>query len=246
MHRFFVDPDNISQNKIIIQDKATIHHLKDVLHLGINDEAIACDDKGNEFVCVIKEILKGQATLDIKTARRKPEKENNIKLTFACAIPKKAKMDEIIDKLTQLGVDRIIPLYTERVVVKLNKHKENLRLEKWKKTALVASQQSQRTRLPIIERPQTLERVLAGAQDSDLKLIPALIGRRKALKEVMLKSRPNNILVLIGPEGDFTDEEINIAEKSGCIPVTLGEQVLRVDTAAIAVAGFIQLFLKEI
>jgi len=144
--------------------------------------------------------------------------------------------------LTQLGVSKIIPLDTERVVVRLGQEKSKARLERWKKVAVSAAQQSQRSDIPLIEPVSKLKGVLAKAADYDLKLIPTLeCPGRKSLKEVFLKAEPKNILVLIGPEGDFSPAEVKAALKAGCIPVTLGDLVLRVETAAVAVAAFIRL-----
>jgi hypothetical protein len=119
---------------------------------------------------------------------------------------------------------------------------ERLRHERWKKIAQNASQQSQRSALPIIEPIKNVEEVCCAAGDFDLKLIPTLTGERKNLKEIFDSARPRNILVFIGPEGDFTDEEIRLALESGCVLVSLGDTTLRVDTAAIAVSAFLKLY----
>jgi 16S rRNA (uracil1498-N3)-methyltransferase len=150
-------------------------------------------------------------------------------------------MDDIIDKLTQVGVDRIIPMLTRRVIIKLDKERAGLRLARWQKLALAASGQSQRDSLPEICEFRKFSEVVAGSGEYDLKLIPALIGERRHLKEILGQGIYKNILVLIGPEGDFTPQELQAALEEGFIPVTLGERVLRVDTAAVAVAAFIKL-----
>lgn len=241
MHRFYLVSQNISGDKIIISDKTQIHHLVDVLRLKIDKRLIVFDEKGNEYKCAIKEFFKDKAILEIK--EKIPSlKKVEIKITVACAIPKKSKMDDIIDKLTQLGVTRIIPLLTERVIVKLDKHKRISRLTRWKKIAQNSSQQSQRSTVPVIEPISDIEEALSGVRDFDLKLIPTLVNERRHLKDVLLSLKPSNILVFIGPEGDFTPKEVKMAIKAGCVPVTLGELVLRVDTAAIAVASFIRLY----
>ncbi|MBU1727106.1 MAG: RNA methyltransferase, partial [Candidatus Omnitrophica bacterium] len=172
--------------------------------------------------------------------RKKSRAPAKIRLTIACALPKKAKFDDIVDKLTQLGVDGIIPLNTKRVIVKIDKKKEVVRLERWRKIAMSAAKQSQRASVPVVGHLKSIEEVLKEG-DYDLKLIPHLSGKRRSLKEAIEKASPKNILILIGPEGDFTDEEVALAVKYGCVPVSLGELVLRVDTAAIAVASFVRL-----
>ena len=152
-------------------------------------------------------------------------------------------MDDIVDKLTQLGVECIIPLETERVIVRLDKQKKIERCERWKKIALSAAKQSQRSSLVVMKPISTLKDVFSAANEFDLKLIPTLEGSRKNLKEILNQEckKIKKIMVLIGPEGDFTLPEIDLAKKAGFLPVSLGTRVLRVDTAAIAVVSFIKL-----
>jgi 16S rRNA (uracil1498-N3)-methyltransferase len=242
MHRFFLPSRNISDKKIIIKDKGQVHHLKDVLRFEPKDEIIIFDEQGNEYHCIIEK-LSDKATLGIKNRRLFSESQSNsIKITVACAIPKNSKMDDIIDKLTQLGVYRIIPLETKHVIVNLNDKKKEIKLMRWQKVIISASLQSQRKTLPILGPITDIQKVLSETKEFDLKLIPTLLGPRISLKEIMSKAKYKNILVFIGPEGDFTPSEIAVAVKRGCIPVTLGKTVLRVETAAVAVTGFIKLY----
>jgi 16S rRNA (uracil1498-N3)-methyltransferase len=152
-------------------------------------------------------------------------------------------MDAIIDKLTQLGVDRIIPMETSNVVVRLDAAKKATRLSRWRKISRSASKQSKRRCLPAIEPVSGLSSVLAAGVNYDLKLIPTLAGERRLLKDVVNSSNAGNILVLIGPEGDFTPEEVRLACGKGAVPVSLGDSVLRVDTAAIAITSYLKLTL---
>ena len=241
MHRFFASSQSISKNRIIISDGSQVHHIRNVLRLKPKDEAVIFDDKGNEYNSIIEAISAQSVMLKIKT-KRKFIASRRLKLTVACALPKKSKMDDIIDKLTQLGVERIIPLLTQRVIIKLDEHKKILRHKRWEEIALSASRQSQRNTLPVIEPIKDMREALSESKDFDLKLIPTLTGERKSLKEILSKSKPKNILVLIGPEGDFSPLEVALAKRAGFIPVSLGDLVLRVETAAIAVASFISLY----
>ncbi len=241
MHRFFSSFKNINGDKITFSDKGQAHYIKDVLRLKANDEVFVFDERGFEFRAKIEKVSAKNIVLKIKE-RHAPAVSKRMQVTVACAIPKKPKMDDIIDKLTQLGADRIIPLKTERAVVRPEKYKEIQRQERWRKKALSASQQSQRHKIPVIEPFKDIKEVLANSAGFDLKLIPTLLGERKSLKEALSGRKPDNVLVFIGPEGDFTGEEVNLAIKAGFIPVSLGELVLRVDTAAIAVASFLRLY----
>jgi 16S rRNA (uracil1498-N3)-methyltransferase len=243
VHSFFCDHIAIADKKIILSDKKQIHHIRDVLRLKVNEQVKIFDALGNTYACRINQVHE-RIVLDIQK-RLEPKMQEEVKITLACAIPKKAKFDEIVDKLTQIGVHSIIPLLTERVVVRWDRQKQFNQQKRWEKIALCACQQSQRSTLPRITPPQKIEEVLSFAQDFDLRLIPYLSGKRKTLKEALGKGQPKNIIVLIGPEGDFTEGEVSAAKKAGFLPVGLGDNVLRVDTAAIAAASFITLYAHD-
>lgn len=240
MRRFYSPCHNITSDTITITDPKQIHHIRDVLRLKAGSEIIIFDARKNEYLSEIEEIQAQKIIFKMKT-KIKSNAVSGLKISVACAIPKKSKMSDIIDKLTQLGIDRIIPLETERVIVKMAGQKRDARLERWQTIALNACQQSQRKELPVIEPIKTMDEVLLNSQAYDLKLIPTLEGQRRPLKEVFLQARPTNILIFIGPEGDFTGKEVAMAKKYGCIPVSLGSLVLRVDTACLAVVSFIRL-----
>jgi 16S rRNA (uracil1498-N3)-methyltransferase len=236
MHRFYID--HIDGDKAFISDSEQLHHLRDVLRLKVDDEVIIFDRPGNEYLGVITGLDRNQA--ELKVVRVGSSRSSPIKLTVACAIPKGNRMDDVIDYLTQLGVDRIIPMRTERVVVKLDDAKTEARRKRWQKIAQSAAQQSQRSKIPLIEAVTGLKDVVSGSQDYDLKLIPNLAGERRHIRDVLPEVRPKDVIVLIGPEGDFTPEEVTLALSKGFIPVSLGDTVLRVTTAAIAVASYIK------
>jgi len=265
MPRFYVT-ETIVGDTASIKDPQQIHHLRDVLRLKIGDEITVFDVQGNEFLGIISNMEKKQIVLAVK--KQRPASTKKIAVTIACAIPKKSKMDDIVDKLTQLGVDTIIPLQTERVIVKLDQREES-RLERWRKIALNAAEQCQRSRVLRITPVMTLKEVLEDSGEYDLKLIPTLeAGQtkstedsvsdfeaknkdqkltgwgRKKLKDVLTGYNFSHILVLIGPEGDFTTLEIEQAIKAGFTPVSLGNSIMRVETAAIAIAAYISLCLE--
>ncbi len=241
MHRFFLG-QRINADSISISDAKQLHHLKDVLRLQVNDEVIVFDDEGNEYICVIAGLSREKATLTVKAQR--PAQGTPIAVTIACAIPKRGRMDEIIDRLTQLGVASIVPMQTERVIVRLDDSKKAARLERWRRIAKSAAQQSQRATIPLVAPLTRADEVIRQSQDFGLRLI-ATVSAEKPVKEVLAKSKPTKILVLIGPEGDFSPREVALAQSEGFIPISLGSSVLRVDTAAIAVASYINLSLMS-
>lgn len=239
MHSFYL-PGKLTGNTASISDAGQLHHLRDVLRLKVGNEVSVFDGEGNEYHCTIAEQNKKQAVLHIEACKAPPTHQP--KLTIACAIPKQSRMDDIIDKLTQLGADSIIPLTAERVIIKLKKDGE-ARLERWRRIALSASEQSHRNALPLISSVKGLKEVLDEAKGYQLKLVPTMTGERKTIGKVLSVSSPASIFVLIGPEGDFTPEEIQETLDADFIPVSLGNSVLRVDTAAIAVVSYIRLAL---
>jgi len=241
MNRFFVEKISPKDKFIILRDHSQLHHLRDVLRVRPPEQVAVFDGSGNEYIAVATEIRPDAAKLEVK--QRRQAREQGVKITVACAIPKKVKMDDIVDKLTQLGVQRLIPLQTERVIVRLDKQKKLERLLRWQKIALSASKQSQRSRLPEIDPITEFKDAVLAGSSFDLKLIPTLEGRRKSLKELFSGSstKIEKVMLLIGPEGDFTPGEVAFAKEAGFLPVSLGPRVLRVDTAAIAAVSFIKL-----
>jgi 16S rRNA (uracil1498-N3)-methyltransferase len=240
MHRFYID--RVAEDTAALTDPAQLHHLKDVLRLKVGESIAVFDKDGHEYSGAIELIGKTQAI--IKVAPKKQAARSKINLTIACAIPKGDRMDDVVDQLTQLGVARIIPVLTERVIVKLDETKKKARLRRWQTIAQSAAEQSRRSSLPVIAPVTPFADVIEGLEKYDLKLIPHLSGKRKPIKD-LITEKPRNIIVLIGPEGDFTPEEVRMALDAGFIPVSLGENVLRVATAAVAVAGYLRFALKE-
>ncbi len=241
MNRFFIAKINPLDKYIILDDPVQVHHLKNVLRIKPREKVAVFDSLGNEYFVLVTEVGPKAVKLELKD--KKLFEDSGIKITVACAIPKNVKMDDIVDKLTQLGAECIIPLETARVIVRLDKQKKLERLRRWEKISLSALKQSQRSRSVTIKPVSGLGDVVLAASNFDLKLIPTLEGGRKTLKDIFDNSvkRIKTVMVLIGPEGDFTPAEVSLAKEAGFLPVDLGKGVLRVDTAAIAVVSFIKL-----
>jgi len=241
MHRFYIE--QISGDKAAITDADQVHHIRDVLRLKAGDTIIVFDSAGREYKATITAVNKKQVELNLTPL--KDRKSSTVRLTVACAIPKAGRMDDIIDHLTQLGVERIIPMLTDRVVVKLDLVAREARLSRWQKIAQSSAQQCRRSNVPAISPVTDVKDIIKSARDFDLKLIPHLSDERTLIKDILAKSRAKNIIVLIGPEGDFTPEEVSLALQNDFIPVSLGNTVLRVATAAIAVTAYIRFALDK-
>jgi 16S rRNA (uracil1498-N3)-methyltransferase len=241
MHRFFTD--KITGGRAVINDREQLHHIKDVLRLKPGDAVDISDNTGVEYSGLVTAISKQQ--VELKVAVKKTAPESQLKLTVACAVPKNTRFDDIVDFLTQLGVERIIPMRTERVIVKLDSARAEEKHKRWQKIAQSAAQQSQRSRIPIIDPVTDIGKVITESDGYSLKLIPHLSGERKLIREVVAGKKPDSIIILIGPEGDFTPGEVMLALHYGFTAVSLGDTVLRVAAAAMAAASYIELALGE-
>ncbi|MDD5072483.1 MAG: 16S rRNA (uracil(1498)-N(3))-methyltransferase [Candidatus Omnitrophica bacterium] len=230
MSRFYVPPECVAGGKIIIRGDE-LHHARDVMRLAAGDGIAVFDGTGKEYHGVILDVDKEQMTVAVeKTVERKDE---GCRLILVQALPKSDKMDLIIEKATELGAAKIIPVTTGRTVVRSDAKKENSKTERWRKIALVAAKQCGRTTIPEVMPVTGFGDALKILNDAEIKIIPCLSGNTKALKEVLGGRKVRSAAVLIGPEGDFTDKEINDAKTAGAVPVSLGPEVLRSETAAI-------------
>lgn len=230
MSRFYVPPECVAGGKVIIRGDE-LHHARDVMRLAAGDGIAVFDGTGKEYHGVILNVDKEQMTVAVeKTVERKDE---DCRLILVQALPKLDKMGLIIEKATELGAAKIIPVTTGRTVVRPDAKKENSKAERWRKIALVAAKQCGRTTIPEVMPVTGFGDALKILNDAEIKIIPCLSGDTKALKEVLNGRKVKSAAVLIGPEGDFTDKEINDAKAAGAVPVSFGPEVLRSETAAI-------------
>ncbi|MDD5618151.1 MAG: RsmE family RNA methyltransferase [Candidatus Omnitrophica bacterium] len=244
MRRFFCQSQNITSQGIKILDKEELHHLRNVLRLKNKDKILVIDGKGKEFVCEVGQLDKDEAQLNIIEERHHEKDEVSVVLTIACALPKKSKIDFIVEKLTEIGVERIILLKTERTEVIWKDC--NDKLERLKRIASASLKQSGNLFMPeiiFLDFKGLLE--FKNKNAFDLALIANLSNNTQYIKGVLENNCAKNILAAIGPEGDFSEKEIELANKAGFISIRLTDTVLKVDTAAISTAAFIKLYTKQ-
>ena len=237
--RLYCPAEIIGKDTIVISSKKEIRYMATVLRLKNGDVVEVFDGKSAEYKCKIKSLSKDKAELAI-LGRKQFLSSNALQLTLACAIPKKAKMDFIVEKATELGVDTIIPLHTHRTIVELSGERAEHRLQRWQAIAKEASQQCGRIKLPMVEAVAEFSDIVKRIKEYDMALIPYLGAGNQHIKDVAFKKGRKSILVFIGPEGDFSEEEIALAKENGCHGISLGELTLKVDTAAIAVVAFLK------
>ena len=213
------------------------HHALHVLRLRNGDRISILDGAGHELVSEIERSDRDKLSLRILERREIPRPASQI--TLLQALPKGKLMDSIIQKATELGTYRIVPLLTERVVHQFNKKEGLKKVEKWQLIAIESVKQCGSPWLPKIEEPITIEEFLARKEQFDLPLAASIQGAasnaRKYFQEFQANQgrKPASVCVWIGPEGDFTPEEMSAIKTSGARPITLGPNVLRTETAAI-------------
>ena len=250
MSRFFVPPESVSADKICLKGKE-VHHIVDVMRLGAGDKIVTFDGTGAEYSGTIKRASSNRVLIGIEEVSLcLPEESFSISL--AQAIPRKAKMDYIVQKSAELGVRRVIPLETARTVVRIKADRLSSRHKRWERIAKEASKQCGRTQLTEINRLSGFEQAVKDINSYDLALMACLAKDVKDLKTVLVdykKDRPSegrsDIIVFIGPEGGFTPGENEIGRARGAIAVSLGKNVLKSDTAAITTLAIINYELRE-
>ena len=234
MQRYFVKEKN---NQNFILENTDIHHIKKVMRCKNNDKIEIVYDK-KVYLCNIDNI--DSMTLSIIDSYEE-ERDSNIELTIAVALVQEQKFDLILQKLTELGVNNIIPVKTERSIVKIDKIKEEKKKIRWENICKEASEQSHRVTIPKIHNIISLKELLN--QKKELNLICSLNEKTKPLEEYLMKEL-KNILFVIGPEGGFSNKEEQFLTENGFESTTLGKRVLRVETAAIYVASIINYIYK--
>jgi 16S rRNA (uracil1498-N3)-methyltransferase len=195
------------------------------------------DGVGNEFLCAVENSSRQAVTLSVSLKNFTPPPPCSV--TLLQAVPKGKIIESIIQKAVELGARRIVPLLTERVLTQLDEEDAAVKRKKWQQVAIEAIKQCGAAWLPKIETPMTIEQYLARKEKFDLSLVGSLQKERRHPRECLSGFQakhgrlPQSVGVWIGPEGDFTPEELEAVQASGALPISLGRLVLRVETAAI-------------
>ena len=240
MHRFYFQNADLLKKTLTVTDPDEIHHVKDVLRLKKGAVVQIFNGQNQEADVVIQSF--GQEGLQVSVQAVRQMTLRAPRIILACAPPKKDKFEWIIEKCTELGVDEIIPLKTKRGQVVFSTEKMAGKLSRFKKVAVNAAKQSKRMALPIIHPMTDLAKVLKGLDPKGIHLFPSLNGHADPIKEALLKDFSDQpVTIFIGPEGDFTPEEVRMALDHGCVLVSLGSSVLKVETAAIATVSLVRL-----
>ncbi|MDI6731972.1 MAG: 16S rRNA (uracil(1498)-N(3))-methyltransferase [Candidatus Margulisbacteria bacterium] len=236
MHRFFIEKDQLPH--IYGED---VHHIRDVLRMRPGEKIELLDGQGKAYSVKIDKIEKDKITckiLSVKESAIAP----NVRIILAQCLPKAKKMDWIIQKSAELGVWRIIPVISERTIAKGEKP------ARWQSIAKEAAQQCGLPFIPEVKPLIKFDDLIFSAKNYNLALIPWELEQENTLKKSLLSCYPDlhsriprypDILILIGPEGGFSQKEILFAKKAGFISVSLGPRILRTETVGIAMLSMI-------
>jgi 16S rRNA (uracil1498-N3)-methyltransferase len=230
---FYTSPDKIGKETLTIEGQEA-RHILSVLRRGAGDVIDVVDGRGSKYRVEIEEISRDflQGKILSRTYR---ENEPDCHVTLAQAVCRQERMDFLIEKATEIGVSSIIPILTERGLIKAGEiSRQNRKLDRWRRLAIAAMKQSLRTVLPDIPDIVRFEQLLAKMESFDLCLIASPDKGSKSLKECgQLRKGLKRVLLIVGPEAGFTDDEVAKARGQGAIPVSLGSRRLRTETAGV-------------
>jgi len=239
MARFFVPRKNLRDNRGHIDGQELVH-LSKVLRLTPGEHITIFDDSGWEHEAVIRALGARQGELEILRSYQ-PERESPLQITLAIALTKGEKMDFIVEKATELGVQTMIPFVSSYSIPRLDERKTVKRSERWQKIALSAVKQCGRTRMPEISPVFEYRRLVDDAPPQTLKLIFWEKEHQRSLYQIReQRGDVEAVLIVIGPEGGFTAEEAQMAQRQGFEPVELGRRILRAETAAVTAIALVQ------
>ena len=237
MPKFFVEPSKVNGDLVTI-DTSDVLHITKVLRLNIGDSVTVSDSTSTDYECEITEISKDSVLLRV-LSKKNLDTESNIEITVFQALPKASKMEYIIQKNTELGVVKFVPVSLSRCVVKLDKKEADKKVSRWQKISDEAAKQSGRGILPEVSGVLNLKSAIDDMKKADLFFVPYESEDNNTLKPLLKGKSPKTISYLIGPEGGFSPEEIDYIKDNQVPVITLGKRILRTETASIAVTSML-------
>lgn len=238
MYKFFVKIDNIINDNIFIEGEDYQHATK-VLRLKTGDKIQICDGEKNEYICLIQEINKKQIKCEI-IEHFINNNESNLNITLFQGLPKAQKMELIIQKGVEIGIKEFQPILTERVVVKTEGRDLKNKLDRWNRISYEAAKQSNRGIVPRVNDILDFEEAINKLNEFDVVFVPYEKEKNKGFKKTLKEINDvKSVAIIIGPEGGFSEQEIDIFIKNNYIPITLGPRILRTETAGLVAASII-------
>lgn len=240
MHQFFVNPNQIGSDKVVILGE-DVRHIKNVLRMQPGDELQVRSEMGGDVcICKIEKVTETEILCNL-CETLSDEQELPCHITLFQGLPKSDKMELITQKAVELGVTQIVPVKTARAIMKIDPKKEKNKIARWQAISESAAKQSKRGFIPQIRSVMTFKEALESASSADVKLIPYEEAEdMDKTRSIFDEIKPgDSIAIFIGPEGGFAEEEIALAMEKGFMPITLGKRILRTETAGLAVLSWL-------
>jgi 16S rRNA (uracil1498-N3)-methyltransferase len=237
MHRIFVEPSKINSAYVTLSSKQ-VHHIRNVLRLKPGDKIIVLDNTGFEYEVTLEELSKDKSVG--KVLQKRPSAgEPRLQITLYQSLLMREKFEHILQKCTEVGVVRFVPVITQRSIVHDIRTITSRKMTRWRRIIQEAAEQSHRGRIPQLKNATHFETIVTGLENFDLAFIALPEGQ--PLWDVLSKSdtAPTNMGLFIGPEGGFTEAEVWAACALGAKAVTLGPRILRTETAAVVTSALI-------
>ena len=247
MQRVIVPPEAVRGDTVTIDDPGDVHHLLRVLRVKVGAPLECVDGHGHRYRGRISRCARSGLMMEIRERFQDAQAGAQAvpRLVLGQAIIRPERFEWIVEKATELGVGRISPLVTERTVIRLSGDQAERKRQRWARIAREATAQCGRSVIPTVDSPSSLEAFLDSLTPSPMIFIPTLAVNGSPLREALEARGPTaSAVVLIGPEGDFTRGEVEMARRHGAVPVSLGRATLRAETAAIAVLAILRYALK--
>jgi 16S rRNA (uracil1498-N3)-methyltransferase len=230
--------ESIDKNCATIEG-SDVNYLKNVLRLSVGSEIRVLDNKSKEYQAKIVSFEDSKVIAELLSEKH-PKAEPKVKVTVAHGIAKGYKMDFVVQKTTELGALRIIPVKTERTVVKIHHEKEEHKVERWQKIAKEAAEQSGRLIIPMVEQIMEFRDIFSLKKEFDLCVMLWEMEKEVSIKQLLQSHKDiKRMMILIGPEGGFSHEEAETAKCEGFVTANIGSRILRTETAAIAALSMI-------
>lgn len=242
MDRFFVEPEHLNlDDKTLYIDGEDVKHISKVLRYGQGDEIEVCDSNGHEYICRIESIDKTRIDLSI-VDEVDINRESRIRVSLYQGVPKSTKMDIILQKLTEAGVDEIVLVNTKRSVVNIKGDKADKKFDRWERIIYEAAKQCKRGLIPKLRGILSFKEALEDMGKNDINICPYEVEKSLGIKEALQTGQVKKILenkgevrvgIFIGPEGGFAEEENEMVKAAGIASVTMGPRIFRTETASI-------------
>lgn len=246
MYRFFVEPSQIQDKKIVITG-SDVNHIRNVLRMKIGEEIAVSNGVDNrEYRCGIEAYTDREVICSLRFVKEDGV-ELPAKIYLFQGLPKADKMELVIQKAIELGAYEVIPVAAKRCVVRLDEKKAAAKVSRWQGIAEAAAKQSKRGVIPAVHSVMSMREAIQYAQVMDVKLIPYELAEDMChTKNIIESVKPGeSVAVFIGPEGGFEEDEVQAALEAGIEPITLGRRILRTETAGLTVLSWLMYQLES-